>query len=104
MFSFVKLIDHAPPCCFLAAHGLSQAVALPGENYNVGVVDQPVDESCGKTVVSKNGVPLRKLQIGSNNEALAFVAVRDYLEKQLCCILVQGNETNLINHNQFGLF
>ena len=105
--SFARVLEPQSPCSKrapLPVHGLCKPVTFAGEDHNMAVVDQSVNQSCRQPVVSKDGVPLRKLQIGSNNEALAFVAVRDYLEKQLCCILVQGNETNLINHNQFGLF
>ena len=65
----------------LALHGLGQPVALAGEDYNVGMVDQPVNQRCRQAVVAKDSVPLRELQIGCNNEALSLVAVGDYLKQ-----------------------
>ena len=59
----------------LAVHGLSKAVALTGEDHNVRVVDQPVDEGRSQAVVAENGVPLAELQIGSNDKAAALIAV-----------------------------
>lgn len=64
----------------LAVHGLGEAIALAGEDHNVGVVDQPVDEGGGQAVVAENGVPLAELQVGGNDEAAPFIAVRDHLE------------------------
>ena len=59
----------------LPVHGLGEAVTLPGEDDDMGVVDEPVDEGRRESVVAKDGVPLGKLQVGSNDEAPAFIAV-----------------------------
>ena len=59
----------------LPVHGLGEAVALPGEDDDMGVVDEPVNQGGGKTVVAENGVPLGELQVGGDDEAPAFVAV-----------------------------
>ena len=59
----------------LAVHGLGEAVALAGEDDDVGVVDKAVNEGGGKAVVAKNGVPLAELQVGCNDKAPAFIAV-----------------------------
>lgn len=59
----------------LAVHGLSEPVALAREDDDVGVVDEPVNESRCKPVVSEDGVPLTELQIGSDDKASAFVAI-----------------------------
>lgn len=59
----------------LAVHGLGEAVTLPGEDDDMGVVDEPVNESRREAVVTKNGIPLAELQIGSDDKAAAFVAV-----------------------------
>ena len=67
----VSSLDTRP----LAVHGLGEAVALPGEDNNMGVVDEPVNEGGSEAVVTEDGVPLTELQIGSNNKASAFVAV-----------------------------
>ena len=64
----------------LAVHGLGEAIALAGEDHNVGVVDQPVDEGRGQAVVAENGVPLAEFQVRGNDEAAPFIAVRDHLE------------------------
>ena len=42
----------------LALHGLGQPVAFAGEDHNVGMVDQPVNQRCCQAVVAKDGVPL----------------------------------------------
>lgn len=47
----------------LTANGLREPVTLAGEDNNVRVVDKPVYERGGKSVISENGVPLRELQI-----------------------------------------
>ena len=56
--------------CSLAVHGLRETIALSGEDHNMGVVDQSVNERGGKPVVAKDGVPLRELQIRRSNETL----------------------------------
>ena len=59
----------------LAVHGLGEAVALAGEDDDMGVVDEPVNESRREAVVTEDGVPLAELQVGSDDKAAAFVAV-----------------------------
>ena len=81
----------------LAVHRLGETLTLPGEDHNMGVVDQAVNESGGETVISKHSVPLAELQIGSNDEAFPFIAVGDHLEKQLGGVLVEWDKTNLVN-------
>ena len=53
----------------LAVHGLGEAVTLPGEDHDMGVVDQAVNEGGGEAVVPKDSIPLAELQVGSNDEA-----------------------------------
>ena len=67
----VSSLDTGP----LTVHGLSEAVTLPGEDDDVGVMDEPVNEGRCETVVTKDGVPLAELQVGSDDKAPAFVAV-----------------------------
>lgn len=67
----VSSLDTEP----LAVHGLGEAVALPGEDNDMGVVDEPVNESRREAVVTEDGVPLAELQVGSDDKAAAFVAV-----------------------------
>lgn len=55
----VSSLDTGP----LSVHGLSETVALAGEDNDMGVMDEPVNESCGEPVVSEHGVPLGKLQV-----------------------------------------
>ena len=81
----------------LAVHGLGEAVALPGEDHDMGVVDQAVNEGRSETVVPKDGIPLAELQVGGNNEAFSLVAVGDHLEKQLGGVLVEWDKANLVN-------
>ena len=57
----------------LAVHGLGEAVALAGEDHNVGVVDQPVDEGRSQAVVAENGIPLAELQIRRDDKAAALI-------------------------------
>ncbi len=59
----------------LAVHGLGEAVALPGEDDYMGVMDKPVDEGSCEPVVSEDGIPLAELQVGGNDKAPAFIAV-----------------------------
>lgn len=59
----------------LAVHGLGEAVALPGENDDVGVMDEPVNEGGSETVVAKDRIPLTELQVGGNDEASALITV-----------------------------
>ena len=67
----VSSLDTGP----LAVHGLCEAIALPGEDDDVGVVDEPVNEGRCETIVTEDGVPLTELQVGSDDKASAFVAV-----------------------------
>lgn len=59
----------------LAVHGLGEAVALPREDNDMGVVDEPVNEGRCETIVTEDGVPLAELQIGGNDEAPALITV-----------------------------
>lgn len=59
----------------LAVHGLGEAVTLAGEDDDMGVMDEPVNEGGGEAVVAKDGVPLTKLQVGSDDKASALVAI-----------------------------
>lgn len=81
----------------LAVHGLGETVALTGEDHDMGVVDQAVNEGGGEAVVPKDSIPLAELQVGGNNKAFSLVAVGDHLEKQLSGILVEWNKANLVN-------
>ena len=42
----------------LALHGLGKPVAFAGEDHNVRMVDQPVNQRSRQAVVAKDGVPL----------------------------------------------
>lgn len=90
-----SLLSQSPDS--LAVHRLGETVTLPGEDYDMGVVDQAVNEGCGKSVIPKDGIPLAELQVGGNDEALSFVAVGDHLEKQFGSILVKWNKANFVN-------
>lgn len=57
----VSSLDTRP----LAVHGLCEAVALPGEDNDMGVVDEPVNEGGSEAVVTEDGVPLAELQVAS---------------------------------------
>lgn len=94
ILSYSLLSQCASP---LAVHGLGEAVALPREDHDMGVVDQAVNEGCGKAVVAKDGIPLAKLQIGGNDETLPFIAVGDHLKEQFGSVLVEWNEANFVN-------
>lgn len=59
----------------LAIHGLSETVTLAGEDNDMGVVDEPVNEGGSETVITEDGVPLAELQVGCDDEASAFITV-----------------------------
>ena len=59
----------------LPPHGLGQAVALAGEDHDMGVVDEPVNESGSEAVVPEYSIPLAELQIGGDDETFPFIAV-----------------------------
>ena len=59
----------------LAVHGLGEVVALPGEDDDVGVADESVNEGRCETIVAEDGVPLAELQVGGNDEAPALITV-----------------------------
>ena len=59
----------------LAVHGLGEAIALPGEDNDMGVMDKPVNEGRREAVVAEDGVPLTKLQVGGDDEAPALITV-----------------------------
>ena len=48
------LLQHRP----LPVHGLGQSVAFTGKDYDVAVVNEPVDQGGSQTVVAKDRVPL----------------------------------------------
>lgn len=86
--SFCSLRD--PLLRFLAQDRLCQPVAFAGENADVRVVDQTVNEGCGKAVVSKDGVPLRELQIGRNHQIAPLLEMTD---RKRCDKTERGNKT-----------
>ena len=47
----------------LTHDGLSEAVALSGENDDVGVMHEPVHEGGGETVISEDSIPLAELEV-----------------------------------------
>ena len=59
-----KLVREISGLSPLPANGLSQPVALAGEDHNVGMADQPVHQRRCKTVVTKDNVPLRERIFG----------------------------------------
>ena len=59
----------------LAVHGLGEAIALPGEDDDVGVVDEPVNEGRCEAVVAEDSVPLAELQVGSDDEAFSLITI-----------------------------
>ena len=65
----------------LAVDGLGEAVAFTGEDDDMGVVDEPVNEGGGEPVISKDSVPLRKFQVRCNNEASTLIAIGNDLEE-----------------------
>ena len=86
----------------LVEHRLGGAVTLPGEDHDMGVVDQAVNEG-GRAIVPKGRVPLAKFQIGGNDQAFPLIVVRDRLEKQFGGILVERDRANFINGESFCL-
>lgn len=67
----------------------------------MGMVNQPVHQRRRQSVIAKDGVPLAEFEVGGDDEAFLLVAVGDDLKQQLGGILVQRNEPNLVDHNQF---
>lgn len=59
----------------LPVHGLGEAVALAGEDHDMRMVNEAVNECSGEAVVTKDGVPLRELQVGSNNKAFSLITI-----------------------------
>lgn len=59
----------------LPIHGLGETVALTGEDNDVGVVDEPINEGGCEAVVAEDGIPLTELQVGGNDETLSLVTV-----------------------------
>lgn len=47
----------------LAVHGLGETVTFPGENDDMGVVDQAVNQGGSQTVIAKDSIPLAELKI-----------------------------------------
>ena len=47
----------------LTHDGLSETVALSGEDDDVGVMHEPVHEGGGETVISEDSVPLAELEV-----------------------------------------
>lgn len=47
----------------LAVHGLGEAVTFSGENDDMGVVDQAVNQGGSQPVIAKDGIPLAELKI-----------------------------------------
>lgn len=94
ILSYSLLSQCASP---LAVHGLGETVTLPGEDHDMGMVDQAVNESRSEAVVPKDGIPLAELQVGGNDEAFSLVAVGDHLEKKLGGVLVEWDKANFVN-------
>lgn len=54
--------------------GVSQAVAWASKSNQVAMMGQTVNHGGRHLVISKNGTPLGKLQVGGNDQAAPFVA------------------------------
>jgi hypothetical protein len=67
----------------------------------VAVVDQPVNHGGGEFVIAKDSVPLGKLQIRRDDQALLLVTLRNDLKQQFTGFLMKRNEPNLVQHKQF---
>ena len=59
----------------LAVHGLGEAVTFAGEDHDMGMMDESINEGGCQAVIAKDSVPLRELQVGGDDEAPAFIAV-----------------------------
>ena len=59
----------------LSIHRLGEPVAFAGENHDMRMVNEAVDKGSGEAVIAKDSVPLRELQVGSNNKALSLVTI-----------------------------
>ena len=51
------------PTVSLAVHGLGETVTFPGENDDMGVMDQAVNQGSSQTVIAKDSIPLAELKI-----------------------------------------
>lgn len=59
----------------LPVHGLGEPVAFTREDHDMGMVDQPVNEGSSKAVITKDCVPLGKLQVRGDDKTLSLVTI-----------------------------
>jgi hypothetical protein len=53
---------------------LAKAERLPKKFENMCAVRQPVQQGCGKMLLSHYGIPVAKFEVGGNDDRAAFIA------------------------------
>ena len=76
---------------------ISHAVTFALDNHGFRMMQEPVEDSRGKSaVVVEDFRPVFKGAIGSNNQSALLIAEADDLEQEVCSCLVNRQEAKLI--------
>jgi hypothetical protein len=73
---------------------LAKAVAVTLQEQDVTAVDQPIQEGCGHLFMAKHLRPVRKVEVGGERDAGAFVAVGTASSIMRGSLLLTWNSTN----------
>jgi len=63
-------------------------------------VRQPVQQGCGKMLLSHYGIPVAKFEVGGNDDRAAFIERRAELEEEVRPITTEWNEAELIQDQE----
>lgn len=87
----------------LAHQGMGHAVTLPFKQQEVAVVDQAVNHGCRHLLIGKDAAPFGELQVGGQDQTLAFIAIGDHPKEQLGALAIHRHITPLVKDQQVKL-
>src|SRR3954470_14429735 len=88
--------------CALAGEAVAEAPGLGAGVDDVRAVGEAVDDGFGESGVGEDLGPFAEREVGGDDQAAAFVALREDLEDELGGTVGQGEVAELVNDNEFG--
>ena len=66
------------------------------------MMDEPVDQGTGQGVIVEDFSPVLKRSVGRQNNRSLLVAFGDDLEEEIGPLLIEGEEADLVDHQELG--
>ena len=82
---------------------LAEPVGLPNELQDMGLVREPIQESCCHFFVPKHLIPFAKPQIRGHDDGHPFIQVGAQLKQQLRTIFPKGNKSEFVEYHEVEL-